>query len=324
MATFSPQNERSILFITLDSCRYDTFVSSDIPNFRRVGETHRAMAPGNFTYASHAAMFVGFTPGVAEVQEPLLNPKYSKIFKVAGAGYRGKNMEFMRLKGPNIIVGLRRLGYKAFGTGAVAWFNTDTETGRQLTKDFDEFYYSRNTFSLAKQLDWLSGKLKYTKRPLLVFLNIGETHVPYYYEGAPWERSDNPCVPFSDKNDAGECRKRQKACLEFVDRKIGGLLDAFQNANTIICADHGDCWGEDGLWEHGIHHEKVLQVPLIFRLRKFEMEQSATVADKLLWLSGRLRQFPGRLRPKFGRYYHRLQRFAGKLKRGLGRVLSSR
>jgi len=28
----------------------------------------------------------------------------------------------------------------------------------------------------------------------------------------------------------------------------------------------GDCRGEDGKWEHGIHHEKVLEVPLLFRL----------------------------------------------------------
>jgi hypothetical protein len=27
----------------------------------------------------------------------------------------------------------------------------------------------------------------------------------------------------------------------------------------------GDCWGEDSLWEHGIHHEKVLEVPLLFQ-----------------------------------------------------------
>jgi hypothetical protein len=40
----------------------------------------------------------------------------------------------------------------------------------------------------------------------------------------------------------------------------------FANDTVIICADHGDCWGEDGLWEHGVSHEKTLEVPLLFRL----------------------------------------------------------
>jgi hypothetical protein len=265
---FSSQNEKSFLFITLDSCRYDTFVSSNAPNLNSIGAVHCAMAPGNFTYTSHVAMFVGFTPGIGGLRNSYLNPKYSKIFKVMGG--RGGRPYYMKLDGPNIIVGLKRLGYKTFGSGAAAWFNTDTETGRELSKDFDEFYYTGNTYSLNKQLNWLSEKLKNTEQPVFAFLNVGETHVPYYYEGAPWESSDNPCLPFSDKNNAEECRKRQKACLEFVDRNIGGLIEAFRGASIIVCADHGDCWGEDGLWEHGFSHHKVLEVPLLFRLRKLE------------------------------------------------------
>lgn len=69
-----------------------------------------------------------------------------------------------------------------------------------------------------------------------------------------------------EKNDAVECRRRQKACLEYVDARIKSLLESFKESKTIICADHGDCWGEDNLWGHGMHHEKVLEVPLVFRL----------------------------------------------------------
>ena len=95
---------------------------------------------------------------------------------------------------------------------------------------------------------------------------MGETHVPYYFEGATWSPEENPCVPFSRDNDRQACEERQRRALEFVDARIGGLLEAFRAATTIVCADHGDCWGEDGLWEHGISHEKVLEVPLLFRL----------------------------------------------------------
>ena len=259
------QNPHSILFITLDSCRYDTFAIANAPNLKSVGELHRAMAPGNFTYGSHAAMFVGFTPGVAARAEPLVNPKFGKLFKIAGGGFPGKGTEFMSLTGRNIIDGLKRRGYLAFGSGAVGWFDPKTDTGQHLTQDFDDFYFSGNTHSLSKQIDWIGSRLD-AARPVFAFLNIGETHVPYYFEGAPWASSDNPCVPFSTSNDAAKCRLRQRACLEYVDAQLAQLLVAFADGTTVICADHGDCWGEDGLWEHGIHHEKVHEVPLLYRL----------------------------------------------------------
>ena len=53
----------SILFITLDSCRYDAFVEARAPNLKSLGPLHRAQAPSHFTYGSHAAFFMGLTPG---------------------------------------------------------------------------------------------------------------------------------------------------------------------------------------------------------------------------------------------------------------------
>lgn len=70
----------------------------------------------------------------------------------------------------------------------------------------------------------------------------------------------------SKGNEAAEARRRQVACVEWVDRQLDGLLRRFEHANVLVCADHGDAWGEDGLWWHGFHHPKVLEVPLLFRL----------------------------------------------------------
>jgi hypothetical protein len=39
----------SILFITLDSCRYDTFERASVPNLKKVGPLHAAKAPSYFT-----------------------------------------------------------------------------------------------------------------------------------------------------------------------------------------------------------------------------------------------------------------------------------
>jgi hypothetical protein len=265
----------SVLFITLDSCRYDTFAGANVPALRAVGQLYEAQAPSHFTFGSHAAMFVGFTPGVSAVAAPLINPKFGKIFKLAGTAFPGKGGEGFLLDGRNIIEGFKRLGYVTLGSGAVGWFNPKTPASRLLIDDFDEFFYAGNAWSLSRQLAWIDERLeRHAPAPVFLFLNVGETHVPYYYAGAPWSRTDNPCVPFQTADRVADCRLRQRACLEFVDTALAPLLGRFSGATIVLCGDHGDCWGEDGLWEHGISHPMTLTVPLIIRLRGNEVGQS--------------------------------------------------
>ena len=263
------QHPSSILFITLDSCRYDTFVQTDAPSLKSIGPVHRAYAPAAFTYASHCAMFMGFTPGNPYVREPYINPKFAKIFKMVGPGFTGGGSEFVSLEGRNILDGLRRLGYLTLGTGAVDWFDTSTDTGRQLSVDFDRFYRPPLMWDVQKQVDWTAAQLSQANarnQPVLAFINVGETHSPYYHAGASWSPRPDPCVPFGQDNNADECRRRQSACLRFVDAALKPIIDAFSGSTTIACADHGDAWGEDGPWEHGVFHEKIFEVPLLFRL----------------------------------------------------------
>lgn len=258
----------SVLLVTLDSCRYDTFAAADVPAMRGIAPLYEAQAPSHFTFASHAAMFAGFTPGVASLAVPLLNPKMGKVFKLAGPAFPGKGGEGFLLSGRSIVDGFKRLGYRALGTGAVGWFDPATPTAQPLIADFDEFFYTGDSWSLRRQLDWIETRLAAEPgRPVFLFLNVGETHVPYFHEGAPWSPHDSPCVPFQTVDRSAECRQRQRACLEFVDRALAPLLGAFASATVVLCGDHGDCWGEDGLWEHGISHPKVLAVPLLIRLR---------------------------------------------------------
>ena len=258
----------SVLFITLDSCRYDTFAAAEVPHMRRIGPLHRAQAPSYFTFASHAAMFTGFTPGMATVRAPLINPKFGKIFKLAGAGFPGVAGEGFVLEGRNIIEGFKKLGYFAIGSGGVGWFDPATPTAQYLVDQFDDFYFPGNSWSLARQIRWITDRLNaHADGPVFAFLNVGETHVPYYHDGATWDVEDNPCVPFQTTDRSADCRIRQRACLEFVDGAMGALLDRFSPATIVLCGDHGDCWGEDGLWEHGISHEMTLAVPLLLRMR---------------------------------------------------------
>jgi membrane-anchored protein YejM (alkaline phosphatase superfamily) len=256
----------SVLFVTLDSCRYDTFAEAKTPNISSVGTLHRALAPGTFTYSSHAAMFVGFTPDVPDALEPYINPKFARIFMLSGGGSKAQHRPFAVLRGGDIVEGFNQLGYETIGTGAMMWFNPGTAASRTLTRSFKHFFYPNNVSAAQRQFDFVESQVDRAQQPVFAFVNLGETHVPYWHAGATWDREWNPCRTFGDSNDAEECRRRQTACLEFVDQRIGGLLERFAEATTIVCADHGDAWGEEGYWGHGFQHPKVVEVPLVLRL----------------------------------------------------------
>jgi hypothetical protein len=258
-------DDRSVLLVTLDSCRFDTFADADAPNMKSISPLYCARAPANFTFGSHASIFAGFTPGVPTLTEPYVNPKWARIFKVGEQAFPGKSSAWFSLSGRSIIDGFRRQGYRTVGAASMSWLDPANEIGQLLTQDFDEFFFASRT-GLAPQLAWALPHIAGAQVPVFAFLNIGETHVPYWHEGAAWDFARNPCQPFADDNDAADCRMRQRACVEFVDRLLSPLLDMFAGATTVVCADHGDCWGEDGLWGHGFTHEKVMEVPLLFRL----------------------------------------------------------
>lgn len=257
----------SVLFVSLDSCRYDAFMAADLPAMKAIGPVHKAQAPSHFTYGSHSAMFVGFTPGVPGAGQPFLDPKFGRLFRLGYAGHPGLAEPGFVVDGENIVDGFRRAGYLTAGTAAMGWFNPSTSVSRALHTGFETFEFVGRT-GIEKQIPWMEAQVAAAgQRPIFAFMNIGETHVPYYFEGAPWSRDDNPCIPYQKIDRSVECRDRQIACIQHIDDAISDLLSAFHGATIIICADHGDCWGEDGLWEHGVSHPMTLTVPLIIRYR---------------------------------------------------------
>jgi hypothetical protein len=219
------------------------------------------------------AMFAGFTPGVAELAVPFLNPKFARLFRLSRAGFSGHGTPGFIVTGDDIVGGFRKAGYRTIGTGAVGWFDPKTTVSKRLTGNFHDFYFAGEN-GVKTQLAFIDKLMaKRPNRDTFVFLNVGETHVPYHFEGAPWSAADNPCVPFQTVDRAEECRTRQGLCLDYVDKAVAPLIERFRDATIVVCADHGDCWGEDGLWEHGVSHPMTLTVPLLMRYRGKPVEE---------------------------------------------------
>ena len=101
--------------------------------------------------------------------------------------------------------------------------------------------------------------------------------------------SHHPVLPLTGLNLRRRCRQQQRNCLEWVDKELAPLLRRFIDQTTLICADHGDCWGENGLWEHGISHWATLTVPLIMRVKGKQLllrprDRILTLKPLVCWL----------------------------------------
>jgi membrane-anchored protein YejM (alkaline phosphatase superfamily) len=148
------------------------------------------------------------------------------------------------------------------------WFQQDA-----LTRWFEKFTFTDT--DAETQIDFLLEELDVAS-PFFGFINLGETHDPFYYKG-----KEKPC-PFPVQARLMEWPPREEGkvgrdsepywhqveALEFLDGKLARLFEALPGETVVIvCGDHGEAFGEDGYWGHAINHPKVHEVPLaIFRL----------------------------------------------------------
>ena len=105
--------------------------------------------------------------------------------------------------------------------------------------------------SAEHQVDFAIQKLAQIPDGQLVmmYLNISALHYPNYFYIQEAKR---------------DSREAHAAALRYVDRELGRLFGAFQKIGktfVICCSDHGTCYGEDGIWYHGINHPIVNTVP---------------------------------------------------------------
>lgn len=89
---------------------------------------------------------------------------------------------------------------------------------------------------------------KYDARPLYLFVNVSATHVPHRH--------------YID--DSRDSIASQRAALSYADGHLGRLITTLTAKHRwliIMCADHGDAFGDDGFHGRGIAHPVVMNVP---------------------------------------------------------------
>ena len=156
---------------------------------------------------------------------------------------------------------LREQGWRTAAVGGVGWFKKKTP----LRMGFEHFDHEPNA---VKARDGLIKRLN--REPFYGVLNFGTTHRPY---NAPNVR-DKAHVPKSGTGlnsvyNAG-LHHRQVLCLEYLDGIMADVIDWLSTLKlpTVVCfcADHGDCFGEDGCYGHAFYHPKVMEIPLAWSI----------------------------------------------------------
>jgi membrane-anchored protein YejM (alkaline phosphatase superfamily) len=270
--TASPSSGRpSFLLLTYDSCRLDAMRAARTPVLDSFAPVLLAQAPGNFTYASHQAMFVGLLPNA--IDDVAGYNRFTHQLLGLGGEVGETNVArhaVVRVESTwNLVAGLCASGYRTVGAGAMTWFHQAS-----LTHGFEEFAFTGT--DADRQVEYVLEHIS-SSQPFFAFINFGETHAPFDHAGKigrcpvdvrarlmqwPPRQGDGPV---GVDNPAFS---HQVESVEFLDRRLGRLLSALPaNTVVIVCADHGECLGEDGYWGHGVNHPMVLDVPLaIFRV----------------------------------------------------------
>lgn len=154
------------------------------------------------------------------------------------------------------------------------WFRSDA-----LTSAFEKFRFTGT--DADRQIDFLTEELDLS-RPFFGFINFGETHAPYTFRGKPkpdlypMDASQMRWPPVERGPVGAEAPHftHQREAVEFLDERIARLFAGLPPSTIVVlCGDHGECFGEDGYWGHGVSHPKVFEVPLsIFRLDRRPLE----------------------------------------------------
>ena len=274
---------RNLVFMVLDSCRYDSFVRASKPHFDRLGMAEQRWSYASWTAPSHYAYLMGLVPH----QSPQ-GVYASEVYKQDFSSWMGRldipDLGFQsfipQLSLPKL---LKDNGYHCVARVSMPVLNAFT----LVSKFFDDYKLMPNHNDFSGMVDEIEFK---ADQPTFYFLNIGETHYPYMLKG-----SDLPHISgvhgaakalaagedsggrvaggkgdnFFDADKLEFLHSQQIRCVEYVDQVFGRLLaKAPPDTHFMIMADHGEAFGEGGYFGHGpVMHEAAFAVPFLEGIR---------------------------------------------------------
>ncbi|MBW8303632.1 MAG: hypothetical protein K0M78_06775 [Brevundimonas sp.] len=274
---------RNLVWIVLDSARWDAAAAADTPTFARIGPMERRWSYASWTAPSHLGFLMGLLPHRGE-------PGVSTSVQYQDEFARWPDRLEIPLDhsfsafAPSLSLPrfLQSLGYRCEARVSLPVLNPETV----LSAHFDHYELLAQHNDLGAALDALTFS---DATPTFHFINTGETHYPYLLPGETaedlpplpgvhgvWRSLDaflrdparraggESAIPF-DREQLRPLWRKQVACIEHIDAVLARALPRMP-ADTwiILTSDHGELFGEDGWFGHGpVVHDKVLEVFLV-------------------------------------------------------------
>lgn len=295
---FGKKRELNHLFIiTLDSCRFDSFMAAEPKNIARLcgglANVEKRWTYASWTAPSHYNLLTGLVPH-SSPQKVYASEYYKKdLYKFKerlGVEQAGFEAMIPHLWLPTY---LKKKGYETNAMVSLPVLNPATG----ISRDFTTFKLMPKHNDMMGMLDELEAHKKreskgmYGSVPQFYLMNVGETHYPYALPDE--DKNDLPHISgvngifkkldgqideqgsLVSANESGEfmdmamiekCRQRQIATVKYLDQVVfPRFYDMLpKDSWVIVTADHGELFGEDGYFGHGpILHDKVLEVPFL-------------------------------------------------------------
>jgi hypothetical protein len=279
---------RNLVFMVLDSCRYDSFREAHKPHFDRFGNAEQRWSYASWTAPSHYSYLMGLVPHQSP-QGVYASEVYKQDFSswmdrldIPDLGFQSF---IPQLSLPKL---LKEHGYRTVARVSMPVLNGFT----LISKFFDDYKLMPNHNEFSGMVDEIEFR---PDQPTFYFLNIGETHYPYMLKSADLPHisgvhgaakalaaGEDSGGRLGDRNghssgngsffDAEKLQflhAQQIRCVEYVDKVFGRLLEkAPPDTHFMIMADHGEAFGEGGYFGHGpVMHEAAFAVPFLEGIR---------------------------------------------------------
>ena len=263
----------NLVYIVMDSCRFDSWEAAKLPNIARLGSFEKRYSYASWTSPSHFALLMGLTPHSSPsgvLASEIYKDDYCKWRERLGV----RELDFAAfLPELSLPKKLGQLGYKRVARVSLPVLNRFTPHAMH----FDDYRLMADHADFAGMLEEVEF---FDQTPCFYFFNLGETHYPYRLgpdkaprlsgvHGALKGLSDEPAQSgqrtFFSQTELDYFRESQIKACEYLDGLIGKLFQMCpDNTWFIITSDHGELFGEDGYFGHGpICHPKVFEVPFI-------------------------------------------------------------
>ncbi len=295
----SKRDKNHLIVITLDSCRYDSFMAAQPEYIAKLcgglDNVERRFSYAGWTAPSHYNLLTGLVPH-SSPSEVYASEYYKEdLYKFTdrlGVEKAGFEAMIPHLWLPSY---LKAQGYETNGLVSLPVLNPATG----INRDFDTFKLMPKHNDMLAMLDDMDAHCKSKESkglngnvPQFYLMNVGETHYPY---GLPDEDkndlphisgvngifrkldnqidgdsgdlvTDNESGAFMNQDKIEECRQRQITTVKYLNDEVFPRLYDMMPKNTwvIVTADHGELFGEAGYFGHGpIMHEKCFEVPFL-------------------------------------------------------------